>query len=71
MASLPGAVRNELRICVALRGYDRMKQGSSQTVRKQYESMQDYYHGKEPRQPSLINMLACGISHYAELYPTT
>ena len=48
-----------------------MKQGPSQTVRKQYKSMQDYYHGKEPEQPIQINMLARGVSHYAELYKTT
>jgi len=48
-----------------------MKKGSSQTVRKQCKVMQDYYHGKEPEQPSHINMLACGVAYYAELYINT
>ena len=65
---LPIAIRNELRMLCAMRGYSIMKGGKGKTLMQHHDSLFAFYHGKPPSRPSQINMLAKGSYCYSELY---
>ena len=64
---LPKAVRDELRMCVALRGYSSIRSGFGKKLETQYKLMETFFHGKSS-QPSQIQMLVDGQLAYAALY---
>ena len=64
---LPKAVRDELRMCVALRGYSSIRSGFGKKLETQYKLMETFFHGKLS-QPSQIQMLVDGQLAYAALY---
>ena len=68
---LPKAIRNELRMCVALRGYSALREGKGKTLTQQYACLEDFYHGKKGHSPSQIQMMAEGQLYYADLYDAT
>ena len=68
LTKLPKVIRDELRMCVALRGYSTIRSGEGKTLDEQYKLMQEFYHGKGNRSPSQIEMLVEGQLHYAGLY---
>eukprot|EP00957_Ditylum_brightwellii_P006872 520024-Ditylum_brightwellii.AAC.1 len=65
---LPKAVRNELRICVALRGYSTIQAGEGKTLTQLYKCMENFHHGKSNHSPSQIQMPVNGQLHYGALY---
>ena len=65
---LPKAVRDELRMCVALRGYSTIRAGEGKTLTQQYKCMQDFFHGKSNHSPSQVQMLVDGQLHYGAIY---
>ena len=67
---LPKAVRDELRMCVALRGYSTIRGGFGKKLDEQFVLMQDFFHGKSTHAPSQIKMLVDGQLAYAALYDT-
>ena len=67
---LPKAVRDELRMCVALRGYSSIRAGFGKKLEIQYKLMEKFFHGNES-QPSQIQMLVDGQLAYADLYDNT
>jgi hypothetical protein len=68
---LPKSIRNELRMCVALRGYSSIREGTGKTIKQQRQLLYDFYHGVSGKNPSQIGMLSEGKLHYADLYDTT
>ena len=68
---LPKIIRDELRMCVALRGYSAIREGEGKTLQQQYVCMEDFYHGKPGHSPSQIMMMAEGELNYADLYKST
>jgi hypothetical protein len=68
---LPKAIRNELRMCVALRGYSSIREGSGKTLKQQRQLLYDFFHGVTGKNPSQVRMLTEGKLHYADLYDTT
>jgi hypothetical protein len=67
---LPKPIRDELRMCVALRGYSTIREGDGKTLIQQHTSMQQFFHGINGSSPSQVQMLAEGTSHYKDLYET-
>ena len=67
---LPKAVRDELRMCVALRGYSTIRGGFGKKLEEQFVLMQEFFHGKSTHTPSQIKMLVDGQLAYAALYDT-
>ena len=65
---LPKSIRDELRMCCALRGYSKIRQGDGKTLLQQHASMQKFFHGELGKSPSQVKMLAEGTSHYQDLY---
>ena len=65
---LPKAVRDELRMSVALRGYSSIKAGRGKTIKQQFTCLHDFFHGKQKHSPSQIQMLVEGQLHYACFY---
>ena len=65
---LPKAVHDELRMCVALRGYSAIRAGEGKILSIQYKCMEEFYHGKFEHSPSQIQMLVDGQLHYGALY---
>ena len=68
LTKLPKVIRDELRMCVALRGYSTIRSGEGKTLDEQYRLMEEFYHGKKNSSPSQIEMLVEGQLHYAGLY---
>ena len=66
-AMLPKAIRDELRMCVALRGYSSIRGGFGKKLDIQYKLMETFYHGTST-QPSQIELLVNGQLAYASLY---
>ena len=60
MIILPKAIRDELRMCIALRGYSAIQEGQGKTLQQQYACMEDFYHGKKGHSPSQIEMMTEG-----------
>ena len=65
---LPKAVRDELCMCVALRGYFSIRAGEGKILSMQYKCMEEFYHEKLEHSPSQIQMLVDGQLHYGALY---
>ena len=65
---LPKIVRDELRMCTALRGYSQIRLGEGKTLVQQHNAMETFFHGREGSAPSQIQMLAEGTSVYKDLY---
>ena len=65
---LPKAVRDELRMCCALRGFSSIRQGEGKTIKQQHDLLSDFFHGVRGKSPSQISMLTEGKLHYADLY---
>ena len=61
------AVRDELRMCVTLRGYSAIPAGKGKTLPVQYKCMEEFYHGKFEHSPSQIQMLVDGQLYYGAL----
>jgi hypothetical protein len=40
---IPKAIRDELRMCVALQGYSALREGEGKTLHQQYHSMQHFF----------------------------
>ena len=68
---LPKAIRDELRMTVALHGYSHLVQGKGRTTTSQYDHMYIFYHGLEPNRPSQVKMLCDGAAVYRDLYDST
>ena len=62
------AIRNELRMLCALRGYSNLKCGKGKTLVQQHDALYAYYHGQPPSRPSQIKMLCEGNYLYRDLY---
>ena len=68
---LPKAIRDELRMTCALRGYSTIRTGSGMKIRDQQEKMEQFYHGIEGNIPSQIQLLSEAKVEYADLYEST
>ena len=68
---LPKTIRDELRMCCALRGYSSIRSGDGKTLKQQHQLMSEFYHGVTSTSPSQILMLTEGISPYSDLFDTT
>ena len=68
---LPKTIRDELRMCCALRGYSSIRSGDGKTLKQQHQLMSYFYHGVTSTSPSQILMLTQGISPYSDLFDTT
>ena len=66
--TFPKEIRNELRICCALRGVSTMRQGPGLTSLNQQKYLNNFFHGESNKSSSQIRMLAEGISPYDDLY---
>ena len=64
----PKEIRNELRMCCALRGASAMRQGPGLTSLTQHKYLSNFFHGEANKAPSQIGMLAEGIAPYDDLY---
>ena len=65
---LPKAIRDELRMSVALQGYSSLREGEGKTLHQQYSAMEQFFHGVAGQAPSQIQMMAEGIGRYKEFY---
>ena len=68
---MPKAIRDELRLTCALRGFASMRQGFHNTLAEQAKIMYDWFHGVPGQQPSQLKMLAEGTGVYRDLYEAT
>ena len=68
---MPKAIRDELRLTCALRGFASMRQGLFNTLAQQAKIMYDFFHGVPGQQPSQLKMLAEGTGVYRDLYEAT
>ena len=68
---MPKAIRDELRLTCALRGFASMRQGFHNTLAEQAKIMYDFFHGVPGKQPSQLKMLAEGTGVYRDLYKAT
>ena len=68
---LSKAIRNKLRMCVALREYSSIHEGGSKTLKQQHQLLYDFYHDVTGKNPSQVCMLTEEKLHYADLYDTT
>ena len=66
--NLPKHIRDELRMTVALRGYDYLKKSGPKTLVLQANELYEFYHGKEPSRPSQILLLTQGMLQYSSLF---
>ena len=58
---IPKVLKDGLRLVVAVRGYDNIKQGSGMNVNNhQREEMLNFFHGNSSNRPSQIELLASG-----------
>ena len=55
---LPKFVRNDLPTACALKGFIELRSGKSKRVIEQHNQMARFYHGKPPKYPSQIKLLA-------------
>ena len=65
---LPKAIRDELRMACAIRGYSQLKRGGAKKLISQYNLMGEFYHGKHPTHPSQIELLTKAAPPYSLLY---
>ena len=65
---LPKTIRDELRMCVALQGFSSLREGVGKTQKQQWNSMEQFFHGRDGTAPSQIKMMAEGVGRYKELY---
>ena len=65
---LPKTIRDELRMCVALQGFSTLREGVGKTQKQQWNSMEQFFHGRDGTAPSQIKMMAEGVGRYKELY---
>ena len=68
---LPKAIRDELRMCCALRGYSSIREGDGKTIKQQHDLISDFFHGVTGKSPSQIRMLCEGKLHYGDLYDSS
>ena len=68
---LPKPIRDELRMCCALRGYSKIREGDGMTIKQQHEKLSNFFHGIPGSSPSQIHMLTQGKIHYSDLFLTT
>ena len=68
---LPKAIRDELRMCCALRGYSSIREGDGKTIKQQHDLISDFFHGVTGKSPSQIRMLCEGKLHYGDLYESS
>ena len=66
--NIPKFVRKELRISCASKSFADMRSGKSKRMNEQYEQMYIFCHGKPPKYPSKIKLLAEGKLNYEDLY---
>ena len=65
---LPKAIRDELRLTCALKGFSAIKCGKSQKAPEQRERLSKKIHGKPPNRPPQIKLLSEGDLNYSDLY---
>ena len=66
----PKAIRDEIRMTVALRGCSSLRQGEGMTVKKQEQCLENFYHGVPNKSPSQIQMISEGLSPCDDLCET-
>ena len=67
---LPKCIRDELRMCCALKAYSHIKCGGGKNQKTQWFEMERFYHGSPPNHPSQISLLALASYSYRHLYDT-
>jgi len=65
---LPKAIRDELRMSVALQGYSSLREGLGKTLHQQYTAMEQFFHGSPGKAPSQIQMMAEGVGRYKDFF---
>ena len=68
---LPKLIRDEIRMCCALRAFSTLKCGNAKRLKDQYVDMASFYHGKKPNNPSQISLLCNASYSYRALFDTT
>ena len=64
---LPKAIRDELRMACAMRGYSQVKCGGGKKLKTQYVDLNNFYHGIHPTHPSQIELLANAAPSYSTM----
>ena len=68
---LPKLIRDEIRMCCALRAFSTLKCGNAKRLKDQYNDMASFYHGKKPNNPSQISLLCNASYSYQALFDST
>ena len=55
---LPKCIRDELRMCCALKAYSHIKCGGGKNQKTQWFEMEQCYHESPPNYPSQVSLLA-------------
>ena len=66
--TLPRAIRNKIKIALALKAYLQMKEGDSMKLKDQHIEMNRFFHGKAPTFPSQLQIFCNGGNAYRDFY---
>ncbi len=65
---IPKSIRDELKMCIVLKGYSSIREGSGKTLKQQMDTLYQFFHGEEPTHPSQLKLLCNGGYPYNEFY---